>query len=203
MKLKPAYVVIAALGAILVLAVGVIGGRFLAASPEPGDTSADAGFARDMQRHHAQAVEMSMLVLERTDSEPVRALAYDIALTQQQQIGQMFAWLQDWGLPQTGSGPPMQWMPDHQMSSAEMGADQTSMPGMATDEDLQQLRESQGPEAERLYLELMIDHHRGGVQMAQAALESASTAQVRDLAGKLIKSQSSEIDAMSTLLQTL
>ena len=49
----------------------------------------------------------------------------------------------------------------------------------------------------------MIDHHRGGVQMAQAALESASTAQVRDLAGKLIKSQSSEIDAMSTLLQTL
>ena len=50
MKLKPAYVVIAALGAILVLAVGVIGGRFLAASPEPGDTSADAGFARDMPR---------------------------------------------------------------------------------------------------------------------------------------------------------
>lgn len=203
MRIRPAHVVIAVLAAILLLAVGIIGGRFLAGNPEPGDASADAGFARDMQRHHAQAVEMSMLVLDRTDSEPVRALAYDIALTQQQQIGQMYAWLQDWGLPQTGSGPPMQWMPDHQMSSAEMGDQQMSMPGMATEEDLQQLRESQGPEAERLYLDMMIDHHRGGVQMAQAALDAATTVQVRDLAGKLIESQSSEIDAMSTLLQTL
>ncbi|WP_026543763.1 DUF305 domain-containing protein [Arthrobacter sp. 35/47] len=198
MKLKPAHVTIAVLGAILLLALGVIGGRFLAGNPEPGDASADAGFARDMQRHHAQAVEMSMLVLNRTETEPVRALAYDIALTQQQQIGQMFAWLQDWGLPQTGSGTPMQWMPDHQM-----GADQMSMPGMATEEDLQQLRQAEGTEAERLYLDMMIDHHRGGVQMAQAALDTATTAQVRDLADKLIESQSSEIDAMNTLLQAL
>ncbi|SDI82279.1 Uncharacterized conserved protein, DUF305 family [Arthrobacter subterraneus] len=202
MKLKPAHITIAVLAAILLLAVGVIGGRLLAGSPEPGDASADAGFARDMQRHHAQAVEMSMLVLDRTDTEPVRALAYDIALTQQQQIGQMFAWLQDWGLPQTGSGTPMQWMPEHQMSPAGTGEDQMSMPGMASAEDLDRLRDSQGDEAERLYLELMIDHHRGGVQMAQAALETATTDQVRDLAGKLITSQSSEIDAMNALLQS-
>lgn len=59
----------------------------------PGDASADAGFARDMATHHAQAVEMAMIVHSRTDDPEVATLAMDIALTQQSQIGIMRTWL--------------------------------------------------------------------------------------------------------------
>lgn len=86
----------------------------------PTDSSVDAGFARDMQQHHAQAVEMSDLILDRTKDSEIRTLARDVRLTQQQQIGQMYAWLELWSLPQASSQPAMAWMqqdmadvPDH------------------------------------------------------------------------------------------
>ena len=61
----------------------------VAADPEtPGTNSADAGFARDMQVHHSQAVEMSRIVRDQTDDVVIRTIAYDIAMTQQHQIGQ-------------------------------------------------------------------------------------------------------------------
>ena len=77
----------------------------------PGDDSAEAGFARDMATHHAQAVEMSMIVHEKSDDPQVVYLASDIALTQHGQIGYMQAWLRDWHLSPTGSKPAMAWMP--------------------------------------------------------------------------------------------
>ena len=81
-----------------------------ARSSAPSDFGADAGFARDMQTHHAQAVEMAFLVRDRTDDEEVRTVAYDIITSQQQQAGQMYGWLVQWGLDQTGSRPPMAWV---------------------------------------------------------------------------------------------
>lgn len=95
---------------ILLLALSFNAGRVTATTTPPPETSADAGFARDMQVHHAQAVEMSMLIRDRTTSPEIRTMAYDITLTQQQQSGQMFAWLRRWGLPQTSSAAPMAWM---------------------------------------------------------------------------------------------
>ena len=56
--------------------------------------SADAGFARDMTDHHAQAVEMALIAYQRTEDEAVRLLAYDIATSQQAQIGMMAGWLE-------------------------------------------------------------------------------------------------------------
>src|SRR4051812_36496010 len=76
----------------------------------PGEDSAEAGFARDMMVHHAQAVQMAEIVRDKTESQEIRALAADIALTQQAQIGQMQGWLQVWGLPATGYKPAMSWM---------------------------------------------------------------------------------------------
>ena len=63
-----------------------------------------------MQTHHAQAVEMAFLVRDRTEDEEVRTVAYDIITSQQQQAGQMYGWLVQWGLDQTGSRPPMAWV---------------------------------------------------------------------------------------------
>src|SRR3712207_997959 len=59
----------------------------------PSTTSAEAGYARDMQTHHDQGVEMAMIVRDRTEDDAVRLLAYDIARTQGQQSGQLYGWL--------------------------------------------------------------------------------------------------------------
>ena len=190
----------------LVTAAGVIAFRTAAApgataSPYPTESSADAGFARDMQVHHAQAVEMSFLVRDRSDDQLIRSMALDVATTQQQQVGQMYAWLELWGLPQTGTDPTMAWMRSGSMAGMDHSAGSGSMPGMATPAELTQLRDANGREAEVLWLELMVRHHRAGVEMARAALDLAEHPEVRQLAAAIVTSQQSEIDIMQQLLE--
>lgn len=175
----------------------------------PGDESVEAGFARDMQVHHAQAVEMATIIRDSSDDPVIRTIAYDILTSQQQQIGQMFAWLRAWGLPQNGSQEPMAWMTsgqDHsEMSTSEMSTvmpqPDGTLPGMATAAELEQLRTLTGIEAERLFLKLMITHHRAGVAMAEVALKGAKNKQVKELASAIVKSQTAEINALNDLLK--
>src|ERR687894_474279 len=129
---------------------------------EPGEGSAEAGFARDMSVHHAQAVEMAEIVRDRTEDEQIRILATDIALTQQAQIGRMQGWLDAWGLPATGTDPTMAWM-DHPTGGR--------MPGMATPEEINDLRNLPAGGGDRQFLRLMIPHHQAAIPMAQAVLE--------------------------------
>ncbi len=157
----------------------------------PGKSSADAGFARDMMTHHAQAVDMATLMRDRTDDPQMRQLALDIMLTQQAQIGQMQGWLTVWGYPIASTDPAMSWM-----GMPTMGP----MPGMATPEQLNQLRNLNGNEADGLFLQLMIAHHRGGVIMAEAALQLAKQPAVRALAQSIVNAQMSEIALMQELL---
>ena len=190
-------------GAVLVLAgllVGVAGTIAVMAirSSAPTDWGADAGFARDMQTHHAQAVEMALLVRDRSQDEELRTVAYDIATSQQQQAGQMYGWLVQWGLPQTGSRPPMAWV-GGEHGEAHAGAD-GAMRGMATPSQLDELRAADGVDAERLFLRLMIAHHEGGVTMAQAAVAQARTEEVRTLAAAIVAAQSSEIRVLQGML---
>jgi uncharacterized protein (DUF305 family) len=199
--------------ALLLVAVSLIVGRVTApVDAAPGTRSAEAGFARDMQMHHDQAVEMSMIVRDRTDDEEIRLLAYDIATAQARQSGQMFGWLAVWGLSQASPEPPMTWMHrpaaaqanGHEHGSGESAAAPTeipsTMPGMATREQLDELRSASGVEAERRFLELMIAHHAGGVDMAEAVLDRSATRSVDDLARSVITSQESEIRLMERLL---
>ena len=183
--------------AIVAVAAGLAGGLLVAGSVlrpgAPAEGSADVGFARSMQVHHAQAVEMAVLVRDRTDDAELRQVALDIELTQQQQQGQMFGWLAVWGLPQAGSSPAMAWMAEH-------GHDDVGpMPGMATPEELAELRDAQGTAAELLFLDLMVAHHEGGVQMAEAALERATRPEVRRLAQAVVDSQTAEIAVLAEL----
>ena len=175
------------------LAVSVFSSR------PPGDDSLEAGFARDMIVHHDQAVAMALLARDRTADPIVKALATDILLTQQNQIGQMLGWLNVWGLPATGTAPPMTWMD---------GAPAGAMPGMAMDgrmsrlatpEELAQLEAASGDAANRLFLELMIRHHQGAIPMATAAVERSGNAQVRTLAEAIVAAQQSETGAMEEL----
>ena len=158
----------------------------------PSDSSPEAGFARDMMVHHAQAVEMAEIVRDKTESQEIRTLAADIALTQQAQIGQMQGWLQVWNLPPTGTEPAMSWMGEPH---------EGRMPGMASPEEINELQRASPEEAEVLFLQLMIPHHEAAVPMAEAVLEESDRKEVERLAGSIVASQQAEIELMRGLLQ--
>ncbi|WP_425144797.1 DUF305 domain-containing protein [Deinococcus sp.] len=175
---------LAALGLLVLALAGWV--LWFAARP-PQEGSLAVRFARDMRFHHTQAVELSMHLLERPVSAPVRLLAQDIAVSQEAQIGQMGGWLDSWGLPFAGPAAPMQ------------GMNLLAM-GMATPQQVRSLDSLSAPQAETEYLQLMIQHHRGGVQMAQDGLKSG-VGQVRTLARAIVNSQSAEIKLMSEMLR--
>ena len=182
------------------LLVGVLGTLWVvqARSSAPSDFGADAGFARDMQTHHAQAVQLAFLVRDRTDDEEVRTVAYDIITSQQQQAGQMFGWLVQWGLDQTGSRPPMAWV-GGEHAAAHTAAD-GSMLGTATPAQITELGAATGVEAERIFLRLLIAHHTGGIAMAQAAVAEARTPEVKTLAEAIVSSHTSEVQLLEQML---
>ncbi|WP_203185820.1 DUF305 domain-containing protein [Streptomyces pratensis] len=171
----------------------------------PSAESADAGFARDMAVHHQQAVEMSFIVRDVTSDEDVRRLAYDIANTQANQRGMLLGWLDLWELPKTapeGQGP-MAWMADGGHSGHDMkGMDQDGalMPGMATRTELKQLGAADGEQAEVLFLQLMTDHHEGGVAMARGCAEQCTVPVEKRLAQGMVEAQQSELDLMADML---
>ena len=167
-----------------------------------GDTptaeSADAGFARDMAVHHQQAVEMSYIVRDRTKDVEVRRLAYDIAQTQANQRGMLLGWLDLWGLPKVSADPPMTWMGMGDMPSAGEGS---LMPGMATDSELKKLGTLNGRKAEVFYLQLMTEHHRGGIHMAKGCVDKCTVGVEKRLAQGMVDAQQSEIDLMTGMLK--
>src|ERR1051325_10009376 len=142
-----------------VVVVGVFALLIASRSAAPGDDSAEAGFARDMATHHAQAVEMSFVIRDKSMDDTLRTLAYDIIVTQSTQRGIFMGWLQEWGLPQSSTRPRMAWMPGHAHVEQGSEAGAPLMHGMATDDELRRLRTAQGRDAEILFLQLMIRHH--------------------------------------------
>ncbi|MDX2727755.1 MULTISPECIES: DUF305 domain-containing protein [Streptomyces] len=189
----------------------------------PATDSADAGFARDMAVHHQQAVEMSFIVRDRTQDEEVRRFAYDIANTQANQRGMLLGWLDLWELPKVAAAgqEPMAWMAAHGgrggdghdmagmdgMDGMTAGSgsgftahDGALMPGMATRTELDRLRKADGKQAEILYLQLMTDHHKGGVAMARGCAGLCTVKAERRLAKGMVEAQRSELDAMAQML---
>jgi uncharacterized protein (DUF305 family) len=182
-----------------------------AAQAAPTTDSAEAGFARDMQVHHAQAIGMAMEIYRKTDDEELRVLSYDIATGQAGQRGEMFDWLVQWGLPQSG-GPMMAWMAadggDHEHDGVQSGEplsddEARAAMGMASDAELDALAAASGKEADCLFLELMIRHHEGAVPMADAILDLGTEPRVLQVAGSIRSGQTAEIDAMKSMQQRL
>ena len=103
----------------------------------------------------------------------------------------MSGWLDAWGVPWTTTGPRMAWMG---MPTEGL------MPGMATAAQLDALRNADGAAADVLFLQLMIPHHVGGIDMATEAAAQAERASVRQLAAAMAEAQTSEIAYMNELL---
>ncbi|GAA1396365.1 DUF305 domain-containing protein [Kitasatospora putterlickiae] len=200
----------AALAAALALALGVpalvAGGTSASGTSSvsaPADDSPEAGFARDMSTHHQQAVDLSFIVRDRTSDESTRTLAFDIINTQANQRGMMMGWLDQWGLTQHSPAKPMAWMSmgGHGHGADYQAHDGSLMPGMATNTQLAKLRSLSGRDAEVFYLQLMLEHHKGGVEMAQGYVDMADNATEKRLAQSMVAGQTSEIGLITDMLQ--
>ncbi len=207
-----AAVVLLLVGATLGLALS---GSLRPAATTPGNDSVDAGFARDMIVHHDQGVLMAHYAEQNTQDDEIAVLAYDIGYTQTTQIGQMQGWLALWDLPEFSTAPHMAWMTDqgahggHDASAGSAGATGGTsapaaggalMPGMATNEEIDRLKNLTGVESDIYFLQLMIRHHQGGAPMMADAAEHAENAVVRNFADKMRLSQEAEISVMTQML---
>jgi uncharacterized protein (DUF305 family) len=186
----PGTVMALSLLAVVVIGIGVLAWQLW--PRDPAGDSAEAGFLRDMYNHHAQAVEMAMIIRDRTSDEGLHTLATEIALGQSTQMGTMLGLLQAWDIPQGTTELPMTWM-GHPTEGL--------MPGMATQEEIDQLSSLPVDQAEVLFLQLMIRHHQGGVEMANAYLDRGSNDDVILMAERIVLFQQNEIDAMNLMLE--
>ncbi|NYF30094.1 MULTISPECIES: DUF305 domain-containing protein [unclassified Microbacterium] len=157
-------------------------------SAPAGVDEADIMFTSMMIVHHQQAIEMSDIVLATPGVDPaVTALAQRIKTAQGPEIEQLEGWLDEWGVG-----------PDDRDAGAMDHGD-----GMMSDDDLAALREADGAEASRLFLEQMIAHHEGAVEMAQTQVDEGSDQEAVELAQTIIDAQTEEIQEMKDLLSSL
>lgn len=146
--------------------------------------AADSMFAMMMIPHHEQAIEMSDTILSKGGvDQRVLDLAQQIKAAQAPEIELMQSWLDDWGMPSSGG-----------MEGMDHGD------GMMSEDDMAALEAAEGADAARLYLEQMIEHHRGAIEMAQDELDDGANPGVLALAQRIITSQTAEIATMQELL---
>jgi uncharacterized protein (DUF305 family) len=169
---------------------------FLNRDQHPGDGSVDVGFLRDMASHHEQALEMAQLELVNGSDPGALAFAREILIFQSKEIGSMERLLSTWD---TGRGNPdreaMAWM--------GMASPVEAMPGMATEEELDALRDARGTDADALFFELMARHHVGGIHMAEYAAENAGTSDVRNFAAIVGRNQAIEVNEFAQTVERL
>lgn len=147
--------------------------------------SADVSYVRMMIEHHAQALEMTDLVPDRAESPKIVKLAERIAAAQRPEIGAMKGWLKTHGKAAGGGGH------DH---------DHATMPGMATQAQLENLRAADGKAFDQLFLTLMITHHEGAITMATEVKGQGNNIRVEEMADDVVAQQTSEITRMRDLL---
>jgi uncharacterized protein (DUF305 family) len=191
--------VVLALGVVVGLLLGYAAGWLTPTLTRPGDSSSEAGFARDMTTHHTQAVQMALVAFKYGQDDAVTQLGVDIATGQQGEIGIMQTWLRQWHLDPTGSEPTMSWMPDGEQLMRDGGL----MPGMATKEEMDRLEAARGHELDVLFLDLMIKHHLGGIHMVDAILDRSGNDQVTEAAQRMKNTQQGEIDNMRSILSRI
>lgn len=156
--------------------------------------STDVSFAKEMIQHHRQAVEMADLADGKGASDEVKNLSTEIKGAQDPEIKKMSGWLTSWGeeVPEDMSG----------MDHGDMGHDMSSsMPGMMSSEDMDKLKKSSGADFDKMFLEMMVEHHKGAVQMAETEKAKGEYGPAKKLAGDVITTQQAEIDKMNEMLK--
>lgn len=163
-------------------------------------TDADVHFMSGMIGHHAQAIVMAGWAQSHGASPAVQTLAERIINAQRDEIKTMQTWLRDRGKPVPDASP-------RGMTMVMNGVEhEMLMPGMLTDEQMQQLDAARGKEFDRLFLTDMIQHHTGAVQMVKELFDSYGAAQddlVFKFASDVNVDQTTEIERMHKMLAQL
>lgn len=159
----------------------------------PSGSEADIAFAQLMIPHHEQAVQMADMALNQATTAEVRQLAQQIKDAQDPEIQQMRGWLQAWGAPEQMAG--VEGM-DH--GGMDMGGQ--SADGMMSDDDMTALMDAEAADFDRMWLEMMIGHHKGAIQMAETVRQQSQNADVTALADAIVSGQEAEIATMEQLL---
>ncbi|MFE9646035.1 DUF305 domain-containing protein [Streptomyces sp. NPDC006365] len=159
------------------------------ASAKAGDhNDQDVSFAKEMIQHHRQAVDMAELADSRASSQEVKDLAAKIKGAQDPEIKTMSGWLTSWG----------EEVPE---DMSDMGHDMSSgMPGMMSTEDMDKLDKSSGAEFDKMFLEMMIKHHEGAVEMAGDQKADGKYGDAMKLGDAVITAQTAEIEQMNKML---
>jgi uncharacterized protein (DUF305 family) len=152
---------------------------------ESEHNDADVSFLQQMIPHHQQAIDMAKLVDGRTTTAAVVDLAGKVQKAQDPEIEQMTAWLKEWGEDTAA---------DHSMPGMDHG-----MPGMMSDEQMAQLEQATGAAFDQLWVTLMIAHHQGAIDMANAELADGANDDVKALAKRISTAQEAEIRQMQDL----
>lgn len=165
---------------------------------------ADVAFASDMIQHHAQALAMVDLTMDRPLDPEVEALAEDVRAAQAPEIETLAGWLTDWDeqIPET--------IRDHvnaghgagDLSDSMRDLDHGDMPGMMSADDIDALENTSDTEFQEMWLEMMIEHHEGAIEMAKSEQEDGRYKPAVDLAGDIVDSQSQEVATMQDLLRS-
>jgi uncharacterized protein (DUF305 family) len=181
---------VAVLGAALAF-LGFAVGMVVTRDRPPGEGSVDVGFTQDMITHHQQALGVATLEVAYGEDPVVRSYAREVLTFQSYEVGVMTETLDGWGYATTDrSDEAMGWM--------AMPVPVDDMPGLLPEDQLDAMDEARGAEADRLFLELMAEHHRGGLHMAADAAEHASDGGVRTLAASIARNQAQEINEYRT-----
>jgi uncharacterized protein (DUF305 family) len=162
------------------------------ASQGEAHNDADAQFAQMMIVHHEGAIEMAEVAVERGEQPEVVALGERIAAAQGPEIAQMTGWLEQWGEPGPG-----------EMGHGGMDHGGMDMDGMDQEGAMAALDALSGADFDRRFLELMIDHHEGAVEMSEQQLEDGENADALALARTIIDAQTTEITEMRNLLSPM
>ncbi len=152
--------------------------------------AADVMFLQGMISHHAQAMEMAELVESRSTREVMDLLAQRISLSQDDEIAMMQGWLSERDLAVPGAD-------SHHAVGFEL------MPGMLSDEQMAELEQAQGAEFDSLFLNTMIEHHLGAIEMVENLLDQRGSAQEPVLyafTSDITSDQNSEIERMDAML---
>ena len=150
---------------------------------------ADVKFVQGMIPHHEQAVEMSDMMTGRIVSEATAVLAEQIRASQTAEVSLMQGFLAEWGVeldPHAGHSG------DHSMGE-----------GMMSDEQLDELMSTDGVDFERMWLTMMLEHHKGAIAMASAVMADGAEPRVRALAEAIITAQEAEIAQIEAQLASL
>jgi uncharacterized protein (DUF305 family) len=154
---------------------------------------ADVQFAQQMIPHHRQAVEMADLATTRANDSELKSLAARIKAAQDPEIATMTGWLTAWGRPTAAPGG------GHDMHGGMPGA----MPGVMSEQDMTGLRNASGTDFDRKFVQMMIAHHNGAIEMAKVEQASGANPQAKDLAAAIEKSQAAEVKQLQGMLNRL